>query len=861
MDESHGDDMPTDAVDSDDTFEDDDFSKFELPLYVTGPSGYACANAQMRQSAITHYWTELPLTDHLSDSASAKTIAQFKIRLIVQTCSTGTLHQLDSYPACLAYVTQEVDRRRIRLSKPMSKTSRQPRSSTLALPAALSARLSGKNAGTYQTLNQASWTHSSIPVLGDVDCVNGCIVGIDLLRYLGAVINLNDNTLSIDGCDELISLTRLDPASSMNHLGANVTVVAQTIIQPRSFQWVSCHTHKSLPISTSVLVEPHRSQSALLHVASALYRTTSSRTVMVEVANPSDSPIYLDQHTSLGTWMSVPDESSTSTTPPDDAKQDAPTDEPGRVLTQMGGPGVVCPVQSQANTTKEIPIDWTDSSLSKDQRELFRKTLMKFADIFVDSSKAPGRTHLVEFSIDTGDSPPIRSVPYRTSKAEGDIMEAELNQYLDLGLIRPSKSPWSSPVLMIRKPDGSIRFCIDYRKLNSVTVKDSYPMPRIDDLLDVLGRAKLFSTMDIASGYWNVPMAKDSIEKTAFTCKYGLYEWLVMPFGLCNAVPCFERLMENILIDYKWRTCLVYLDDCIVYSEDFGSHLVRLSQVLTKFREAGFKLKMSKCKWGRSSVPFLGHIVTPAGIPPNPEKIKSVLRIKTLKDASEVRAFLGLAGYFRRFVRDFSKIAAPLTLLLTEEKFTWTPACDESLEKLKRNLVSPPILAHPDFDLPFAIWVDASHIAVGAVLMQKQNGKNRVIAYASQSLSKAQKNWISKEMGISEIECWGVVWATRKFRPYIDRRHFDIYTDHEALTWLFNTGSRSGNHKLARWAMEIQGLDYTVIHKPGELNGAADGLSRLAVCPIQTLLCRFGIPDKLLTDRESNFVSELATTM
>ncbi|KAF0712282.1 hypothetical protein AaE_012068, partial [Aphanomyces astaci] len=413
-------------------------------------------------------------------------------------------------------------------------------------------------------------------------------------------------------------------------------------------------------------------------------------------------------------------------------------------------------------------------------------------------------------------------------------MEAELNQYLDLGLIRPSKSPWASPVLMIRKPDGSIRFCIDYRKLNSVTVKDSYPMPRIDDLLDVLGRAKLFSTMDIASGYWNVPMSQGSIEKTAFTCKYGLYEWLVMPFGLCNAVPCFERLMEHILIDYKWRTCLVYLDDCIVFSEDFGSHRVRLTQVLTKFREAGFKLKMSKCKWGRSSVPFLGHIITPAGILPNPEKIKSVLRVKPLKDVSEVRAFLGLASYFRRFVRDFSKIAAPLSALVTDETFVWTPDCDVALDKLKRSLVSPPILAHPDFDLPFDIWVDASHIAVGAVLMQKQDGKNRVIAYASQSLSKAQQKWITKEMGISEIECWGVVWATRKFCPYVDRRHFTIYTDHEALTWLFNQGSRSGNHKLARWAMEIQGLDYTVIHRAGELNGAADGLSRLPVCPIQT---------------------------
>ncbi|KAF0730073.1 hypothetical protein AaE_009327, partial [Aphanomyces astaci] len=287
-----------------------------------------------------------------------------------------------------------------------------------------------------------------------------------------------------------------------------------------------------------------------------------------------------------------------------------------------------------------------------------------------------------------------------------------------------------------------------------------------------------------------------------------------------QCVPCFERLMEHILINYKWRTCLVYLDDCIVFSEDFGSHLVRLTQVLTMFREAGFKLKMSKCKWGRSSVPFLEHIITTAGILPNPEKIKSVLRVKPLKDVSEVCAFLGLASYFRRFVRAFSKIAAPLSALVTDETFVWTPDCDVALDKLKRNLVSPPILAHPDFDLPFDIWVDA-------------NGKNRVIAYASQSLSKAQPKWITKEMGISEIECWGVDWATRKFRPYVDRRHFTIYTDHEALTWLFNQGSRSGNHKLARWAMEIQGLDYTVIHRAGELNGAADGLSRLPVCPIQ----------------------------
>ncbi|KAH9102372.1 hypothetical protein AeMF1_021032, partial [Aphanomyces euteiches] len=260
------------------------------------------------------------------------------------------------------------------------------------------------------------------------------------------------------------------------------------------------------------------------------------------------------------------------------------------------------------------PINWEGSSLDPLQRETLRQLLLEF-DLFVTTSKAPGRTDRIRCTINTGDATPIKSAPFRVSQKEGELMEAEIQQYLDLGLIRPSTSPWASPVLMIRKPDGSIRTGIPCRASTICsTIKDRYPMPRVDDLLDVLGKSKYFSTMDVASGYWNVRMEEKSIEKTAFICKFGLYEWLVMPFGLCNAVPQSERLMEDVLRDQLWKSCLVYLDDVIVFSQDFATHISRLREVLSCLQAAGFKLKMSKCKWGKTSVAFLGHIVTPAGI-------------------------------------------------------------------------------------------------------------------------------------------------------------------------------------------------------------------------------------------------------
>ncbi|KAG4040515.1 hypothetical protein PC123_g23943 [Phytophthora cactorum] len=414
--------------------------------------------------------------------------------------------------------------------------------------------------------------------------------------------------------------------------------------------------------------------------------------------------------------------------------------------------------------------DFSNSKLSEEQKALFLGELNVFQDMFVESSMKRGRTEMLYFKIGTGDSPPNKPKSYRVSLAKGEVMEAEIQQYLVKIFIRPCNRPWASPVLMIRNPDGGIGFCIDYRGLNAGTVKDSYPIPLIDGILDVLGEAQLLSTMDIASGYWNVLMEEESIPKTAFTCKYGLYEWSVMPFGLCNAVPAFERLMETVLVDLKWRICLAYLDDCVIFSKTFRTHLVRLRQVLTRFRPVGFKLKMKKCHWGRSQVAFLGHVVTPTG-----------MNVMRPRDLHAIRSFLGLTSYFRRYIPGYASISAPLERLKVKEAtFEWKNACESAFRQLKRALMKQPILVYPNIKRLFQLYVDSSRYAVGACLMQEVDGRYLVLAYASKLLTGSQKNWIHKQDGVSE----GVVWSTRKFRCYLDKRKFDLYTDHSASSAL-----------------------------------------------------------------------------
>ncbi|KAE9242966.1 hypothetical protein PF004_g6370 [Phytophthora fragariae] len=656
------------------------------------------------------------------------------------------------------------------------------------------------------------------------------ILGTDTLKAFRAVIDLEENIMTLKNTGETL------PLGTPRVEEMYVTRIASAVrLRPGGQALVVTDVMGKAPDDTTVLLEGLPELDANVKIARTLCTVHGGKTI-VEVCNASTDELILTKGTALAAATVVPKSAfnSLNSRRPTADNKDHPSPNPeskdSAWIDSVISAAAATPTTSrehmpglEEDRLAELDVDFTDSKLGEEQRVLMADLLGAFRDMFVETSLKPGRTDLLEFSIDTGTQAPIKQRPYRVSLAEGDVMEAEIQQYQELDLIRPSTSPWASPVLMIRKPDGGIRFCIDYRRLNAVAIKDCYPMPLIDDILDVLAGAKLFSTMDIASGYWNVPMAADRCRE-----------------------DCFH--VQNVLVDLKWRTCLVYLDDCVVFSSDFPTHLVRLKQVLERFRAAGFKLKMKKCRWGRDQVAFLGHIVTPSGILPNPEKVKAVMNVARPHDLHTVRAFLGLTSYFRRYIPGYAAISAPIEKLkMKGVEFAWNEDCEAAFLQLKRRLVEPPILAYPDPAKRFKLFVDSSRLAVGACLMQSVDGRDRVIAYASKLLVGSERNWIDKQDGVSVIECWGIVWATRKFRCYLDRRELDLYTDHKALTWVFNEGNRMSNAKLARWAMELSQLRFKVYHKPGTSMGHVNGLSRL----YSQTICAVSVPE-LLDDPSAN---------
>ena len=427
----------------------------------------------------------------------------------------------------------------------------------------------------------------------------------------------------------------------------------------------------------------------------------------------------------------------------------------------------------------------------------------------------------IEFAIElVPGTAPIAKRPYRMPANELAEMKKQIQELEEKGYVRPSTSPWGAPVLFVKKKDGSMRMCVDYRSLNEVTIKNKYPLPRIDDLFDQLKGATVFSKIDLRSGYHQLKIRPEDVPKTAFVTRYGLYEFLVMSFGLTNAPAYFMNLMNKVFMDCLDKFVVVFIDDVLIYSRSEEEHEKHLRVVLERLREHQLYAKFSKCEFWLKKVDFLGHVISAEGVSVDPAKVEAVVDWKQPKNVTEVRSFLGLAGYYRRFIEDFSRIARPMTQLIKKDKkFVWSETCEESFRELKRRLTSAPVLILPDVRKDFEVYCDASKQGLGCVLMQE----GKVVAYASRQLKTHETNYPTHD-----LELAAVVHALKIWRHYLIGNRCEIYTDHKSLKYIFTQPDL--NLRQRRWLELIKDYNLGVNYHPGKANVVADALSRKVHC-------------------------------
>eukprot|EP00253_Pinus_taeda_P012189 PITA_12189 len=435
--------------------------------------------------------------------------------------------------------------------------------------------------------------------------------------------------------------------------------------------------------------------------------------------------------------------------------------------------------------------------------------IQEFTDVFPEEIPGLPPRRNIDFTIElVPGAAPVSRAPYRMSVPELTELKIQLQELLDKNYIRPSVSPWGAPVLFVKKKDGTLRMCIDYRQLNKLTVKNKYPLPRIDELFDQVKGATVFSKIDLRSGYNQIRIKDEDIAKTTFRTRYGHYEFVVLPFGLTNAPATFMCLMNGIFHPYLDQFVLIFIDDILIYSRTIEEHHEHLRIVLQNLREHQLYAKFSKCDFFKAEIQYLGHVITKDGIAVDPEKIKAIMEWPVPKDVADVRSFMGLAGYYRRFVEGFSKVAFPITSLHKKGKlFHWTPNCQKIFEQLKHLLTAAPILSIADPSKDYVVCTDASKEGLGGVLMQE----GRVIAYESQKLKEHEHKYSAYDLELAAI-----IHALKMWRHYLMGRKFLLHIDHHSLTNYFSQPTL--NARQARWVDFLSGFDFEIKHLQGKEN-------------------------------------------
>jgi len=663
---------------------------------------------------------------------------------------------------------------------------------------------------------------------------------------------LRINVVSINDSGIMGTADSLDPLMTSMVNKPFVHLLNTTELPPHTGCFVEGVISRSGPNDGEVIISP---ESSAVCISPYMITTASERHCPVWMVNDTPRVVRLTQGTRLGTVTTVEEvfASNPATTAPDPSPTKPASSEPDAAdgdfcwehdefdyihgLTDFGYeegldfvPGELPPSQALAAITiteddqehrKEGEQKYNLEHLDQTQCQELRDLLYRYQVLFDGGETAIGHVPGIQHRIETGDAVPVCTRQWRLPQATRELIRKECDTMLNAGVIEPSSSPWLSPVVLVRKKGGALRFCVDYRKVNAVTTADTYPLPRIDEMIDELGPTDTFTTLDARAAYWSIEVQEEDRAKTAFSDGYRLFQFCRLPFGLSTAPTTFQRTMNLVLSPVLGRHTLAYLDDIVVYSKGFAQHLLDLEETLKLLVAAGLKLNAEKCSFAATTINFLGFTISPDGVAPDHSKVAAIADTPAPRTVKEIRRFLGATGFFRRHIEGYATIAAPLHLLLKKgQHWKWDVEQQQAFEELKSRLVSAPVLKQPDFTRQFELHTDASSIALGAALIQRDDqGAPQAIAYYSRKLRDPETRYPA-----IDCEALAVVEGVRVFDPYLYGRKFLVLTDHRPLTHIFK--HRTKSPRMTRYAHDLSFYDFDIRYKEGPTNYVPDLLSR-----------------------------------